>query len=241
MKRLNEAWFEFKGIRSDQMGIMLKQMPVRSLPGRNFTRKAVSGRDGTLKYGDFTYKDTTVRLECDVRDETKLEAILGWLTGSGDLRFSDEPDRVYAASIEKEYSRSSIQPRLTGQRFTVTWTCAPFRKEYDPLEGINITTSGVVVKNPGTATALPRVEIHGSGDFSLTIGMETIFFAGIDGGIVVDSELMDALNLEGSQLLNDKISGMPFEIQPGNNTVSWLLGDGGEITKVVITPRWRYI
>ena len=51
---------------------------------------------------------------------------------------------------------------------------------------------------------------------------------------------MDALNLEGSQLLNDKISGVPYEIQPGNNTVKWLI-TSGNISRVVITPRWRYI
>lgn len=241
MKRLTEAWFNFKGIDSRDMGILLKQMPVRSIPGRNTTRKTVPGRHGTLKYGDQSYKDVTIRLECDVRDETKLEAVLGWITGSGPLFFSDEPDRVYDASIEKEYSRSSIQPRLSGQRFTITWTCAPFRKEAGNAPVINITTSGTILKNPGTAPALPRVEIHGNGNFQLNIGKESITFRGIEGGIVVDSELMDALNLEGSQLLNDKIIGTPFEILPGDNDVSWILEEEDPDFEVLITPRWRYI
>ena len=249
MKRLTEAWFEFKGLRSDEMGIFLKQMPVRSLPGRNVTRKTVAGRHGSLAYGDTTYKDVKVRIECDVRDESKLPSILAWLTGDGLLRFSDEPNLAYDASIDAEYSRSSIQARLSGQRFTITWNCQPFRREYPEAENLTITQA-LTFNNPGTAPALPRIEIRGGGDFSLTIGMQTVFFSNVvGGGIIVDSELGDALNLEGNQLANECMDGELFKIQPGYNGISWLEGgtdeDGnatsGNVTAVIITPRWRYI
>ena len=32
MIRITEAWFEFKGKRSDDMGIRLRQMPTRGMP-----------------------------------------------------------------------------------------------------------------------------------------------------------------------------------------------------------------
>lgn len=249
MKRLTEAWFEFKGIRSDEMGILIRQMPTRSLPGRNVTRKTVSGRNGTLAYGDITYKDVNVRLECDIRDESNIAAILGWLTGDGRLRFSDEPEYEYQASIDKEYSRSSIQPRLSGQRFTVSWVCHPFRYQHPEAEEITITTNGKELTNPGTAPAQPKIEIRGSGDFSLTIGMQTVFFNDVTGGgIIIDSELGDALTLDGDLLANDHMDGDLFEIQPGYNVVSWLTGgeddegnaSSGVVTAIIITPRWRY-
>lgn len=249
MKRLTEAWFEFKGIRSDEMGIMIRQMPTRALPGRNVTRKIVSGRHGTLTYGKATYKDVNVRLECDIRDESKVAAIMGWLNGDGRLRFSDEPDFEYQASVDKEYSRSSIQARLTGQRFTITWVCHPFRHQHPEAEEITITTNGKQITNPGTAPAQPRIEIRGSGDFSLTIGMQTAFFKNVEGGgIIIDSELGDALTLDESLLANDRMGGEMFEIQPGYNVVSWLTGGeddegnptSGVVTAVIITPRWRY-
>lgn len=249
MKRLTEAWFEFKGLRSDEMGIFLKQMPVRSMPGRNITRKTVAGRHGSLAYGDPTYKDVKVRIECDVRDESKLPSILAWLTGDGLLRFSDEPGLAYDASVDAEYSRSSIQARLSGQRFTITWTCHPFRRMYPEADDLTFTREATFT-NPGTTPSLPRVEIRGSGTFSLTIGMQTVFFTNVEGGgIIVDSELGDALNLEGNQLANECMDGALFEIQPGYNGISWLAGgeddEGnsipGVVTAVIITPRWRYI
>lgn len=250
MKRLNEAWFEFKGVRSDSMGILLKQMPVRSLPARNVTRKSVAGMHGTLTYGDATFKDVTVRLECDVRDETKLTAVLAWLTGDGLLRFSDEPDLAYDASIDSEYSRSSIQPRMSGQRFTITWKCRPFRRLYPEANDLIFTNNNNTFENPGTAPALPRVEIRGGGTFSLTIGMQTVYFSNVEGGgIIVDSEIGDALNLEGNQLANECMDGPLYKIQPGYNGLSWQEGgtdeDGnavsGSVASVIITPRWRYI
>lgn len=239
MKLLKEAWFEFKGIRSDEMGIYLRTMPIRFLPGRNITRKTISGRDGTLAYGDGSYKDVSVRQECDARDETKLSEIAAWLTGSGDLRFSDEPDRVYEANVEKEFSRSSIAARFAGQRFTVNFTCAPFRKQFPEPDDIILASAGSIT-NPGTAPALPKVVISGYGDFSLTIGLQTMFFTGVEDGIVVDSEIMDALNTEKTELLNNHVSGDFFEIQPGYNSVSWLV-ESGEVSAVKITPRWRYL
>lgn len=258
MKRLREAWFEFKGQRSDEMGIMLKQMPVRSAAGRRIERKNISGRDGTLAYGGGEYKDAKVRLEFDMRDETRIAEVMGWLSGSGRLRFSDETEYEYQASVESEFSRSSIQPRLSGQRFSVTWTCQPFRYRHlddEDEDNFVITKSGEMFYNPGTAPSLPRVEVRGSGDFSLSIGGQTTWFTDVESsgaagsGIIIDSELGDALTLDGAQLANHKMDGELFKLQPGPNAVSWATGgeddEGnptqGRVESVIITPRWRYL
>ena len=232
------------------MGIRLRQMPIRYQPGRNATRKKVAGRNGTVQTGDNSFNDVTVRQECDAVDETKFPLLFSWLSGSGSLRFSDEPNLAYDAYIEKEFARSSISPRFTGQRFTVIWTCAPFRRLIPEAEPIEITKSGTELTTQGTAPALPRIEIVGSGDFSLTIGMQTLMFTGVDGGIIVDSELGDAFTADGALLANDHIDGELFQIQPGLNVVSWLLGGTdeendedtpGSIEKITIIPRWRYM
>ena len=85
-----------------------------------------------------------------------------------------------------------------------------------------------------------------------TIGGETIYFEGVsDGGIIVDSELMDALSYDGTALANDKISGQPWLLQPGSLTVSWDFDPDGvdeatgdllnnSVTSVEILPRWRW-
>lgn len=244
MKRLTEAWFEFKGVNSRDMGIFISEMPTRGMPGRNVTRKQVSGRDGTLAYGDAAYKDINVNLTCDARDETKHRQIAAWLTGRGDLRFSDEPDLIYDASIDKEFKRASIINRMSGQRLPIAWVCHPFKRLYPDADPITITASGQSFTNPGTAPALSRLEIIGSGDFAITIGMQTLYFAGVEDGIIVDCDLGDALTLDGAQLANNWTSGEFYEIQPGLNVVSWTTGGEettGYVQQITITPRWRCI
>lgn len=238
MKRLTEAWFSFKGIDSRDMGIFLKAMPVRYIPGRNITRKHASGVDGSYAYGDGSYNDARVQLECDLRDESKLADVLAWLTGDGPLIFSDEPDLAYDASIEKEYSRASITARLTGQRFTVTWTCKPFRRMLPASKPLPFTAAGTFI-NPGTAYALPKITIRGNGDFSLSINTQTMFFTNISGGVVLDCELQDAFVLDESTLCNDNVSGAFFRLQSGANMIGWMLEDGANIESVTIEPRWR--
>ena len=254
MKRLTEAWFEFKGVKSSDMGVLLRQMPTRFLPGRNYTRKKAAGRDGSILTGDGSYNDVSVRIECSVPDASKLGAVLAWLSGSGALRFSDEPELCYDASVEKEYSRASILNRCEGQRFTVIWTCAPIRRLCPAAADITITSSGTSFTAQGTYFALPRLQIYGSGAFSVTISggghSSSMFFTGVPSeGIVVDSELMDALTMDGAGLLNRCVMSNSddfFRIYPGTNVLSWGLGSGdeeesGSITKIVLTPRWRWL
>lgn len=243
--RHREAWFELDGIRSDEMGILLRSMPTRTVPVQKFTRKPVSGRDGTVKVSGGEYTDAVVQQEVNVIDESRIPAILGWLSRGRNLRFSDEPNLMYTnATVDKEYQRKFIIPRATAQRFTVKWTCDPFRKLYPAADAITIEQSGTAIVNQGTAEALPRIAISGSGDFSLTIGMQTLFFTDVSGGIIVDSELNDAFTSDGKQLANDKVNGEMLRIPPGENVVSWLTGGEdttGSVERVTILPGWRYL
>lgn len=245
MNRIKEAWFEFKGIRSDAMGVYLRQMPTRTVSAPKYNRKAVSGKNGTVKVSGGEYNDSQVSLEMDVLDEKLMPSVLGWLTGSGELRFSDEPDVVYTdATVDKDFQRKQIFPRTTAQRFTVKWTCDPFRRAYPDPEPIVITESNTQIDNPGTADALPRIAIVGSGDFSLTIGMHTMFFSNVESGIIIDTELMDAFTADGTLLANDKVNGEFIKIRPGMSTVQWLTGgedSNGSVESVTIMPRWRYL
>lgn len=240
MIRLKEAWFEFNGQRSDNMGIMLTKMPTRGMAAERGAHQEVPGRSGAVWLSEGGYGTVEVRLECYVPDGS-MDAIAKWLTGSGLLRFSDEPDRAYEARIAKGFSRTNPMPRFTMQQFTVTFVCQPFRLLYPAAGAITITQSGTLIAPQGTAPAQPKVEIHGSGSFALTIGQTSMFFTDIREGIIVDSGLMDALDLSGSVLMNNYVSGDFFELDPGGvNTVSWILEDSASISKVIVTPRWRY-
>ena len=198
-----------------------------------------TGRDGDVYITDNTYDtyELKVKLRCP---QSHLDDITAWLTGTGLLVLSWAPDRAYDARVQKKFDYKQF---LLGSdpiiEFEVTFTCQPFRFLYPGHPAVTFTAAGTL-ENPGTAYSKPRVTIVGSGDFTVTIGSQTIYFTGIEDGIIVDSDLMDALTPDGLNLANDKISGTPWTIPPGDNAVSWAIEEGS-VSSVTILPRWRYI
>lgn len=243
MARLNSEWFEFAGIKSTDMGVRMMDPHVRGRGEWRGKSLTASGRSGDYWRTDGAYETITIKRQLRVPG-SQLDSVAAWLTGSGRLRFSYQGDRAYDARISKAIEFKRTVPG-TDPLFDcdVTFVLQPFARLYPEAENIVITASGTAIPggNPGTAPSLPRVKITGSGDFSLTIGIETIFFSDVTDGIIVDSERMDALSYDGLTLANDHMGGTPFSIQPGYNVVSWMLEDGASISKVEITPRWRYI
>ena len=212
------------------------------------SQETVAGRDGYVWLGDGAIEAFDIKHTCRA-PSTRLREITAWLAGSGGLRFSAEEDAMYDARIVKAIEYKKVIPGMNPIfEFAVTFSCQPFPRVWPEAEPIVITKSGTDLPNPGTAPALPRIEIVGSGSFALTIGKQTLAFTGVEKGIIVDSELGDAFTPDGALLANDKIDGELFQIQPGFNVVSWVLGAAGEedadldgtVEKVTVTPRWRY-
>lgn len=236
MRRLTDAWFEFKGKRSTQMGIELTSMPARGMPAERGEFAAVAGRSGALWVGDGGYDTIDVRLDCYAPDGHNDE-IAQWLTGSGDLRFSDDPYRVYKARIARNIQRSNPFARFTAQKYTVTFTCQPHKYAWADEYLPPMTEAGGVV-NPGALPSYPRIEVEGSGDVTLAINGEEITMEGLTDGIIIDSEMMECLSLDETQLLNSKVQMDEFPtLSPGFNAIAWK----GTVTSVTITPRWRYL
>ena len=247
MARINTAWFEFNGRKSTELGVRLTDAHAFSRGEARGERKMVSGRSGYVWLSDGAAEAYEIKRSCRA-PRSKLREISAWLTDSGGLRFSNEPNLMYDARIAKAIDYKCIAPGNDPlYEFAVVFSCQPFPRIWPPVEPIVITATFSSLPNPGTAPSLPRIEIIGSGAFSLTIGMQTMFFHDVEGGIIVDSELMDALTLDGSLLANDKVDGDFFEIPPGESYVQWL--DGGEddegeplsgsVERVTIAPRWR--
>lgn len=236
MKALKGAWFEFKGRRSDEMGVLMVARPQRGQSAANGSSLWVSGRSGRLWLDDGTFDNCSVQVTCVVPDGS-MDGVLNWLRGDGRLRFSDEANRSYKARVSAGFVRTAPFPRLSAQRFTVQFDCQPFRYAYPSPEKIVLTDSGTV-NNPGTAASAPKIRIEGKGDITVVIGDCLMAFEGLTDGVTVDSELMECLNVAETQLLNAKAQMESFPmLQPGANAVSWY----GDVERISIWPRWRYV
>ena len=59
----------------------------------------MQGRDGFLTQDNGSYKSVVKSVECTMKDLERIDFICSWLTGSGEVTFSNEPTKVYKATI----------------------------------------------------------------------------------------------------------------------------------------------
>lgn len=234
MKQLTAAWFEFNDVRSDSRHVRLMAMPRRPIAAEQGEQIEIPGRDGYLwSERRDARRPIVIPVECTTTDGYSPQRTAAWLSGSGLLRFSDEPNRAYRARVIDEYVRESMFLRFDAQKFTVNFACQPHRYFYPEYSAERLYSPGVIA-NPGTADSLPRITIVGSGDMNVYIGGYLIDVSG--GSVIVDSELMDCFGLDGVTLANGRVKMDEFPmLLPGGNAVSW----SGNVSEIIIDGRWR--
>jgi len=121
-----------------------------------------------------------------------------------------------------------------GKEGTVTWRCDPYRYHTDVRE-IVMTTIGRI-ENPGTASALPRIEVYGDGDMTLMIGRSTIMLYGVDDKVTIDCASKTCVDVNGDSFTRSMVveGGWPV-LEPGTNMVNQFVG----VRRIEVLPRWR--
>lgn len=238
----DNMWFSFNGYRNTALDVRMLSMPTRPHPASKGELLDIPGRNGKLFMDEGVYDQILVVIRCITGDNANIDAVNKWLSGDGNLVFGDEPERAYHARITKGFSRNNRIPRLRGQEFTITFDCEPFRYEAAPVNDIVVNTSGTFITNPGTAASAPLLYVAGTGDGTLMIGGNTLIFSGLTGHIYVDCDAKIAYTGAGTAvspmvLANHLLTGEWPEIEPGENAVTFT----GDITSVIITPRWRWL
>jgi phage-related protein len=239
---MSDLSFTWNGVSSDSMGVCVTRLPARFSAAQRVTTQVVTGRDGVLTIDDGALNEETMLCECYLPYEqgvtvAELDAIKKWLRGSGWWTQSDAPGRRFRARITDAISFSAWVPGFSDRLFGITLYAEPYEYVSPEPDDITVTSSGTRITNPGTAPSAPKITIYAHGDFTVSVGACYMEFEGISGGIIVDSELLDCLSLNGAQLLNSHVTLDDFpKLASGASYVSWT----GSVTSVVITPRWRY-
>ena len=237
-------YFEYKGIRSSDMGLRIESKNVFSGPEYEVDFLSIPGRDGDLIAGSGRFPNVQVTYSVFIPAKSiselaaKITAVKAWLySGLNSYHtLSDTYDTAFfrhavfagKLDIEDELNRIGI--------FTISFSCKPFRYDAAGTESITLAT-GDVLLNPYPFSSKPILRIEGSGKGVLTIQSEesnaTWNFTAIDGYIEVDSEQMNFY--KDTDPKNDTVSGEGFPLlSPGENTVSF----SGGITAVSVIPRW---
>lgn len=226
-------WISFRGVRTDDLGLLIAQMPNPFKAEQRMTEYEIPGRDGAVHIADgYRPFDLTVTLTMLRQDARMRQTINAWADGTGQLVTSDQPDLYYTATVQKAvtYERRAYNGAYYDTA-RVVFRCQPIMHETNPRK-YTFTGSGRLI-NIGTVKALPTVTITGSGDCSLMIGVQEITLHNVDMPVTIDCGAGYVHTATGGA----EMEGEFFEIPLGLSPVTL----GGGTQRVVIEPNWGWL
>lgn len=197
---------------------------------------SIDGRDGSIV--DYLgYESYNKKISIGITNTNDIDKIIKYFTGSGNVIFSNEPDKYYKAQIIDDIDYERL---LRYKVATITFYVQPYKyKVHESKFTLNITDeTQYMVTNVGLEESKPIITLYGTGNIVFTInGMDvfTLDFNEDDEFIVIDSEEQEAYQ-EGI-LKNRQMSGDFPILKPGINTITWT----GNLTKIIVDPKSRWL
>ena len=224
------------GVSSDTLqGLQVLALPPISKPRMRTSVATIDGRAGdrVTRLGYEAYNRTIRVLLHDTYDLTAIET---FFNDSGNIIFSNEPERVYEFETIEAFDFERAVRFKTAE---ITFHVQPYKLKY-PAESQTITGTSGTVRNTGNTNSAPRLRINGSGTVTITIDGNAAFVVTMPsaGWIVLDAANMNAYS--GENLANRSVSGS-YEnliLSPGSHTIQ---RSGGSVSSMVIENASRWI
>ena len=229
-------YFIWNGVDCRTKGIHVSELPPITIPLERSKQTNVPGRPGSLTQleGDDVYDDMILTATCFISDPAQIPAIAAWLKGKGAVTFANRTGGHYNARIANQIPFEKVLRGNPHCSFAVNFRCYPFWYQ-ENVSDVTITTSGDTITNPGSVYSEPLITVYGSGNITLMVGTTIVELTNVSSSIVLDCALKEAY--KGTTLMNDHMSGDFPVLKPGLNAVSW----SGNVTRIVISPRWRFL
>lgn len=226
----------FRGVSTESLeNVYVSQMPSHKKASLRTAEYYVKGRDGALHVNEgYANFNLTTRLILLNASATARQIVNAWADGTGKLITSDNTSLAYMATVENEI-RWGRDKSNTGYFDTadITFNCQPFM--YEAVDSvIDLTESGVLV-NPGSADAYPLICVEGSGTVQFDFAGYPITINNMETGVPVyiDCENGYVYNPSGATTMTGEIP----KLDLGENAITFTQG----VTKMTITPHWRWI
>jgi phage-related protein len=229
----------FNGKNLRDYGLVFSGAGTHGAPARDFSTVAIPGKDGDLYIDNGRYLNARLSYHVGVKKpvDIHLRDLRNFLlTQKGYKRLEDSyhPDTfriaMYSGGVDPEVS---VRGRIG--EIDLVFNCKPQRFLKSGEEPVEFTANGILY-NRTMQNAKPLLRVYGTGAGTVGIGSETITISAISSYVDIDCEIMDAykgaVNCNGNVSFTDDIV-----LGPGENNIS----KSGNISKVVITPRWWII
>ena len=224
--------FIWNNKNSDAMGLFVNQMPEPTRAPERFETVEIPGRAGSLLMleGDDVYDNYTKEIIVQtLRSNPRMQEIMDWLRGSGELILSNERNFSYKARIAAKVQFDRVNNVL--MQAVIPFIVEPFKcSRYPDGDRITVASSGETIKNPGNVASKPIISVTGS--TSITINSKTIPVSNDSGTVVIDCEAHVAT--KGGEIYGDIDDFWTLPV--GDSTITYT----GTPT-IVIDPNWRWV
>lgn len=232
-----EVYFIFKGKSNDEMGVLISEYANYQHPQKRINKIEVEGRDGALYEDLDSYEPFSFTFNCAVDNVNKSvdkNEILKWLSGEGDLILSIEPTKVYKARIINSIPLSDVIWLFND--FVVTFEVEPFKNNRNSVSDIIEITKPIKLYNKGDVKSFPIIDIYGTGEITLTINGIDYTVQNVQEYVTINSEIQETYKGKTNQNNNALFLEYPT-LNIGENSISF----AGNVQKIVINPKWRWL
>ena len=229
-------WFKWNGVRSDNKHIVINEAPKIIRPEERIQHVTIPGRSGelTLTEGDDIFQGYIQTISIAVNGVSNVPTVENWLKGAGVLTMSSQSGMQQKARVIGAVQLQKHSRNLDWWEGDVQFYCEPVKYATNE-QAVTITTSGTSLSNPGDMVAYPLIKITGSGLVTVAAGGNTLTIPECTSGWIIDSE--NEWILSGTTPQEKACSGKFPILKVGSNAVTFT----GSITKLEITPRFRYL
>lgn len=245
--------FSYNGKDSRRFGVYITDKTAYDKPERDISMIQVPGRNGDLIVDNGGYKNLSVKYDLRIAADNirginnpddfshAFEKAANWLQPTNNyfvLEDSYNPGYYRMGCIKSAISVKTKHPLIAD--FSVTFSCKPYRYRVESEE-IEITEN-TTINNEENAESLPLIRVYTNvvydseteTDHYFSIGDNTFHVKNINGYVDIDSDMMNVF--KGTTAMNNNYYSDTFpSLMPGSNVVALLQN----VSKLVITPRWR--
>lgn len=233
-------YINFNNSSNTDFNLKVEHRPNVPTPQRDIRFTPIDGRySGSLTEDMGTYGDIEISIDFSgvYQDNffDTLRQIKKWLIGNindNSLSFSDDDGYFYKVkkvSIDKDIERKL---KVLG-RFSAVFVCEPYL--YEAGHVLSYTTSTQkTIYNDGYVSE-PIIKVYGTGNITITLNNKNIYLTNIVDYIILDS--IAQIATKGTVRMDNNVLGDYPLFLAGNNTISWT----GAVSKIEITPNWRYL
>ena len=229
-------WISWKGEKSILIdGLMICELPPITKPRMRYRETFIDGVDGSV-IEELGYESYVKEVLIALKGNFKIDEVIDYFTGSGQLILSNEEEKYYNATIVE---RIDFERLIRFRKAKVKFIVQPYKFMVNMGElSINPSLGSYTINNRGNVKAKPILRLKGSGLVEFKQDGLTIFtytFPQGENEVVIDSEQQDAYL--GAVLKNRNMNGNFIELNVGLNNISW----SGDLTEITVDKWGRWL